>query len=232
MKSKSLAIAFVVLMLGTMPLYAAVDAFIWFDGVAGESTDAKHRDWIELESFSAGPSLQAATAGGAAKLAQFHDFTFTRKYDASSPNLMKLSTSGKHFPTVTISCRKAGGDPHEYLDFKLENVMVFELPDGCGRDWRRKRPPARAPVPTAPRSVPTGSRSRFPRSPSCPRVREPRPSRRSRVRARSPAPRRPPLPQSPPPLHRRGSFVDTRTRPLLGFAHERLEPAGDGGLFD
>lgn len=132
MKSKSLAIAFVVLMLGTMPLYAAVDAFIWFEGVAGESTDAKHRDWIELESFSAGPSLQAATAGGAAKLAQFHEFTFTRKYDASSPKLMKLLASGKHFPAVTISCRKAGGDPHEYLDFKLENVMVSSYQMGAG----------------------------------------------------------------------------------------------------
>ncbi len=47
----------------------AFDAFLKIDGIPGESTDDKHKDWIEILSFSHGLS-QAATgsrsSGGAA----------------------------------------------------------------------------------------------------------------------------------------------------------------------
>ena len=58
----------------------AFDAFLKIDGVPGESTDDKHKDWIEVLSYSTGVSQKssgsASTAGGAsAERADFQDFS-------------------------------------------------------------------------------------------------------------------------------------------------------------
>ena len=43
---------------------AAVDYFIKFDGIKGESTDAKHKDEIDVESWSWGETHAGAAASG------------------------------------------------------------------------------------------------------------------------------------------------------------------------
>src|SRR5438552_3280112 len=56
---------------------AVADYFLKLDGIAGESVDAKHKDEIELVSFSWGVTQQLVTEGsGGASVgrAQFKDF--------------------------------------------------------------------------------------------------------------------------------------------------------------
>jgi type VI protein secretion system component Hcp len=53
----------------------------------------------------------------------FHDFSFTKKLDKSSPNLLRLAASGKHIPRVTIEYVKpsvAG----KYLVVTLSDVLI------------------------------------------------------------------------------------------------------------
>ena len=38
----------------------AFDAFIKIDGIPGESTDDKHKDWMEISTFSWGASQPAS----------------------------------------------------------------------------------------------------------------------------------------------------------------------------
>ena len=45
---------------------AAVDYFIKFDGIKGESADAKHKDEIDVESWSWGETHRPARAAPAA----------------------------------------------------------------------------------------------------------------------------------------------------------------------
>jgi type VI secretion system secreted protein Hcp len=99
---------------------AAVDAFIWFDGVEGESTHLDHKGWIQVSSFSFD---QLARAQGSGKVS-VHDISITKSVDKASPTLMKFCTDGKHIPNATISMRKAGGTQQEYLVIKLKDVMV------------------------------------------------------------------------------------------------------------
>ena len=108
----------------------AVSIFARIGTIKGESQDAKHKDEIEVLSWSWGVS-QAGTMGhgggaGAGK-ASFHDFNFTHHVDKSSPVLMKVCATGEHIKEATITVRKAGNAQQEYLVIKLADVLVTSV---------------------------------------------------------------------------------------------------------
>ena len=107
---------------------AAVDYFIKFDGIKGESTDAKHKDEIDVESWSWGETHAAGGpssggGGGAGKVAM-QDFHFVMGLNRASVGLMKACATGQHIKTATLSARKAGKGQQEYLTFKFHDVLV------------------------------------------------------------------------------------------------------------
>lgn len=109
------------------PQAAAVDYFLKLDGIDGESTDAKCRECIHIESFSWGasnPSTSAHGSGGGAGKVSVHDISITKMNDKSSPDLMQAAATGQHIKEAKLTCRKAGGDQQEYLTYTLENVLV------------------------------------------------------------------------------------------------------------
>src|SRR4029079_3148424 len=67
---------------------AAVDYFIKFDGIKGESADAQQQDEIHVESWSVGETNTAGGSGGggggAGKVAM-QDFHFTMQLNRASP---------------------------------------------------------------------------------------------------------------------------------------------------
>lgn len=66
---------------------------------------------------------------------KINDFTINKKVDKASPLLLKACATGKHFPTATISVRKAGKGQQEFLVIKLKDVVIssFET-NGQGSD--------------------------------------------------------------------------------------------------
>lgn len=101
--------------------------FLNVDGIKGESTDAKHKDEIEVISYSWGVSQTAGLifgGGAGAGKAKFNEFVITKKLDKSSPKLMLTVATGKHIKRVVITLRKAGEKPLEYLKITLEDVLV------------------------------------------------------------------------------------------------------------
>jgi len=98
--------------------------------IRGESKDAKHKDEIELLSWSWGVAQTGSQAhggaGGAGK-ATFQDFTFTHHIDKASPSLMKACATGQHIPEATVTVRKAGKGQQEYLVIKMIDVIVTSV---------------------------------------------------------------------------------------------------------
>src|SRR5690348_6092500 len=96
----------------------AVDMFLKLDGIKGESLDSKHKDEIQIESFSWGlaqtGTMSAGMGGGAGKV-NVHDISVTKYVDKSSPELMLACCNGKHIPSGLLTVRKAGEKPLEYL---------------------------------------------------------------------------------------------------------------------
>jgi type VI secretion system Hcp family effector len=114
-----------------------VDAFLKIDGVPGESTDDKHKDWIEILSYSWGASQMvsrsASTSGGAATArADFQDFSVVKTLDKSSPKLALACADGTHIKEVTLELCRAGGDKEKYMEYKMNDCIVSSVSVGGG----------------------------------------------------------------------------------------------------
>src|SRR5690348_30150 len=97
----------------------AVDMFLKFDNIKGESQEEGHKDWIEIESFSWGLSQTGSFGtggGGGAGKASLHDLSFTHRLDKASPQLMLACCTGKHIPSAVLAVSKATeGKKQDYL---------------------------------------------------------------------------------------------------------------------
>jgi type VI secretion system secreted protein Hcp len=108
------------------------DAFMKVDGIPGESTDDKHKDWIELLGFSQEmiqpASATASSAGGAsAERADLKDFSITKLMDKASAKLYEACCTGKALKEVAIECCRAGGDKVKYFEVKMSNVIISRV---------------------------------------------------------------------------------------------------------
>ena len=110
---------------------AAVDYFLKLEGVDGESTDSKHKGWIDVESYSFGVSSTASGAGGGAGKAKFGDFTFAKTIDKSSPVLMLEAATGKHFKSAEIVLVRSGT---EIIKWKLTDVLISSYQNSGASD--------------------------------------------------------------------------------------------------
>ncbi len=111
------------------------DAFLKIDGIPGESTDDKHKDWIEILSFSSGVTQahggSASTAGGAtAQRADFADFSIVKMLDKSTPKIFEACATGAHVKSITIELCRAGGDKVKYMEWKLSNSIISSYRPG------------------------------------------------------------------------------------------------------
>jgi type VI secretion system secreted protein Hcp len=103
----------------------ALDTFAKIDGIKGESLDSKHKDEVEVLSWSWGVTQTGSFAyGGGAGKADFQDFAFVHHIDKASPQLMKACATGVHIKDATITVRKAGKGKQEYLIIKMTDVIV------------------------------------------------------------------------------------------------------------
>jgi type VI secretion system secreted protein Hcp len=108
---------------------AAYNCFLKVDGIPGESMDDKHKDWIEIVSWSFGetqPTTAAsASAGGAsAGGVKMQDFKFTMTTSKASPILFLAGANGRHIKEVTLEVCRSSQDKSKFLEIKLSEVIV------------------------------------------------------------------------------------------------------------
>jgi len=105
----------------------AVDMFLKVDGIKGESHDDKHKDEIDVLSFSFGVEQTgyfSGGGGGGAGKASFQDLVITKEEDKSSPILMLKCATGEHIASALLTVRKAGGTQQEYYKVKLSDLLI------------------------------------------------------------------------------------------------------------
>jgi len=113
------------------------EGFIKLDGIPGESTDDKHKEWIELVSFGHSivqPVSQTKSSSGGASAArsQHGDFQFSKLIDKASPKIYEYCSSGKHLKEATVEFSRAGGDKVKFMEIKMEQVMISSVQQGGG----------------------------------------------------------------------------------------------------
>ncbi len=115
----------------------AFDAFVKIDGIPGESTDDKHKDWMEVLTFNWGAnqpaSATASSSGGAtSERANFDNFEVTKSIDKASPKLALACADGTHIKQITVELCRAGKDKVKYMEYKLSNCIISSITNGGG----------------------------------------------------------------------------------------------------
>jgi type VI secretion system secreted protein Hcp len=112
----------------------ASDIFAKLGDIKGESLDDKHKDEIEVFSFSWGVANSAGVGGGggAAGKATFKEFSIVHSIDKASPSLLAACATGVHLKEATITQRKAGKGQQEFLIFKMNDVIVTSVAEVSG----------------------------------------------------------------------------------------------------
>jgi type VI secretion system secreted protein Hcp len=115
----------------------AADVFLQIDGIPGESTDEKHKDWIEILSYSHGVSQSGAgsrSSGGAATSGKCNhqDFSVVKTLDKASPELNLYCCNGKHIKKMTLQLCRATGEKQPYMDYLFEDVIISSVSIGGG----------------------------------------------------------------------------------------------------
>ena len=114
----------------------ASDIFAKLGDIKGESLDSKHKDEVEVLSWSWGVAQSGTMAhggGGGEGKASFNDFNFTHHVDKASPVLLKACATGEHIKEATITVRKAGKGQQEFLIIKMNDILITSVnPSGSG----------------------------------------------------------------------------------------------------
>jgi type VI secretion system secreted protein Hcp len=107
---------------------AAIDYFLQIDGIAGESTNAKHKGAIDLLSWSWGetnPGPHGAGGGGGAGKVVFQDLHVTAPVSKASPALFLACATGQHFKEAKLSAQRGGGKAAgDFLTWTFSDVLI------------------------------------------------------------------------------------------------------------
>lgn len=109
----------------------ATNCYLKCDPIKGEATDDKHKEWIEVESFSQGVSQPysgaSGTGGRAAARADFTSLNVLKFVDTASPDLNIYCASGKHIAKVELEICQETGEKVCYLKYEMEDVIVSSV---------------------------------------------------------------------------------------------------------
>lgn len=111
----------------------AVDMFLKIEGIKGESADDKHKEEIDVLSWSWGASQSGTMhtgGGGGAGKANFQDISVTKWVDKSSHALLKAVSVGQHLKSALLTVRKAGENPLEYLKITMNDCLISSVSTG------------------------------------------------------------------------------------------------------
>ena len=115
------------------------DAYLQIDGIKGESTDERHRDWIEVSKVQYSiyqPRAEVVSTGGGhtSGRADLLPITFKKLADISSPVLLQTCAAGKTIPKAAFEFMRAdsNGNPIRYFRIELENLLIASITPDSG----------------------------------------------------------------------------------------------------
>lgn len=113
----------------------AVDMFLKLEGIEGETQDKdqKSKKSMDILAWSWGGSQSGTShmgsGSGAGKVA-VQDINLTKYVDRASPTLFKFLCNGKAISKGTLTVRKAGEKPVDYITIDMEQIIVTSVSVG------------------------------------------------------------------------------------------------------
>jgi len=110
-----------------IPAAAADQIFLKLDGIRGASTDARHKDEIDITSYAQAfrNSVNFGFGGGAGSgRVSCGDITVLKNIDRSSPDLIMQVTTGRHIRDGVITFSTGGERPLDYYTVRMRDIVV------------------------------------------------------------------------------------------------------------
>jgi type VI secretion system secreted protein Hcp len=98
-------------------------------GIKGESTNARHRDEIIVESWNwsvAAPSAATGVAASAGKPA-FAPFSFAHRADTASAPLWRACATGQHIAEGILSVARPMSSAGDYISLRMSDVVITSI---------------------------------------------------------------------------------------------------------
>lgn len=117
----------------------ASNVFCKVDGIPGESTDDKHKDYFEVLSFNHGMKQDSAGSasgvGGHNSGRADHDqFTVVKLLDKATPKLALACSKGDPIKSVIVECFRQLGDNVKFMEYKMTDCVVKSVyPSGASQ---------------------------------------------------------------------------------------------------
>lgn len=107
--------------------------------IKGDSTVAKHEEWITLDSVQFGLGRAISVSGGGqdreTSNPSFSEISITKSMDKASTELMMQAACGKSLGLATIHFIQTGGADSKgqhYLEYKLEEAIISAYSTSSG----------------------------------------------------------------------------------------------------
>ena len=118
----------------------ATSCYLQAKPILGESTDDKHKKWIEVERWNFGVSQPASgpsgTGGRAASRANFQSFCINKSVDKSSVDLALHCAKGEHIKELVLEVCQETGEKVNYWKMEFQNAMVLSVNTSGGGSSR------------------------------------------------------------------------------------------------
>jgi type VI secretion system secreted protein Hcp len=117
----------------------AFHAFLWIDGIAGNSSDSEHKNWIEITAFNIAATQaisRTASSAGDAAVGRVHlsQFCIVKQVDSASPKMLQACCSGERFKKIATHIYRAGGEKQKYVEYSFEDVIISGIHSGNNYD--------------------------------------------------------------------------------------------------
>jgi type VI secretion system secreted protein Hcp len=109
----------------------SADIFLAIDGIQGDSTDARHKNQIAIESFAFLAKRPTTSSSRGSTAVRFNGLRLDKVYDVSSPKLFAAATSGRHLKNATVTfSTSSDASGTDVLTYKLTDVMLTSYEQG------------------------------------------------------------------------------------------------------
>jgi type VI secretion system secreted protein Hcp len=109
----------------------SADIFLAIDGIQGDSTDARHKNQIAIESFAFLAKRPTTSSSRGATGVRFNGLRLDKVYDVSSPKLFAAATSGRHLKTATVTfSTSSDASGTDVLTYRLSDVRLTSYAQG------------------------------------------------------------------------------------------------------